>query len=171
MLSVERRLRSVAYAPRFIHERETSAEGISAIEGRRRSAESGGCDTTPALYAELTTRLFLKVNLHPSRERRDIGVPMPPSRARKSAPAQYLTRINIPLYIREESSTTRDDEMRHIVELLRKQDGITAVRLTRAPKWRRRYRDCVSRNAYPLVCLSVASFTHGGMRARALLRR
>lgn len=44
--------------------------------------------------------------------------------------------------------------MRHIVAELRKQDGITVVRLTRAPKWRR-ISKCIR-------LFAVRSFTHEG---------
>lgn len=50
-------------------------EGILAAKGAKGQNRS---DTTPALlYAKLTTRLFLKVNLHPPSERRG-SVSIPP---------------------------------------------------------------------------------------------
>lgn len=98
-------------------------------------------DTIPALlYAKLTTRLFLKVNLHPSG-----------ARLREEAACRYLLaqsrQINIPFY-----STTRDDATYRRREL-RKQDGITVV-------WLRRNGDVAI--AYlethpPVVCLREAS--------------
>lgn len=84
-------------------------------------------------------------------------MPMPPL---ANAPAQSH-QINIPLYIREGIfDDARDDETRHIVVVveLRKQDGITVVRLTHAPKWRRRSRLRISECIF--ACLSLCGKLH-----------
>lgn len=126
---------------------------------RRGAKEQEHSDTTPALlYAELTTRLFLKVNLHP-----------PGARLREEAACRYLLvqshQINIPFYSGEISSTMRDDATYRRREL-RKQDGITVVLVDVCAKMatsRLRISGCIR--------LFVCGKLHAWRNAFALLRK
>lgn len=120
---------------------------VKAAKGAKGQKHS---DTTPALlYAKLTTRLFLKVNLH-----------LPGARLREEAACRYLLaqsrQINIPFYSWEISSTARRVLASRAPQTRRNNSGLVDVRTEMATS-RLRISECIR-------LFAARSFTHEGMR-------